>query len=136
MISLLSDDDSDGAEPVVPKKSKRKAKAPESYTREELKRFASVARSIKNVDPDKGHTLATAQFIDEHFSDNSEKCVRPIKSKNWWKKNQFAAIADKAAQVMRDRVKLFNKGNEIAKRTRDAKLEREYKKLTEIDSLI
>ena len=41
-------------------------------------------------------------------------------------------MTDKETQVMCDRVLFFNKVNEITKRARDAKLEREYRKLAEI----
>ena len=67
--------------PPTPRKEK-KAKGPESYTRAEMKAFKAAARAIRNVDPEKGHTLATAQFLDANFSDNTEKCVRARRSNN------------------------------------------------------
>ena len=111
VIDLLSSTDSQEESLKVAKKAKRRAKGPEKYTRGEMKNFARMVKTIKNVDPEKGHALSTAQFIDANFSDNSEKCVRALRSKSAWKKAQFVSVADKTAQIMRDRVKLFNKSS-------------------------
>ena len=78
----------------------KKAKGSDSYTRAEMKAFKAAAKAIRNVDPEKGHTLATAQFLDAKFSDNTEKCVRARRSKNLWKKGQLDVAAAKAADVI------------------------------------
>ena len=85
--------------PPAPRRAK-KAKGPESYTRAEMKAFKAAAKAIRNVDPEKGHTLTTAQFLDAQFSDNTEKCVRARRSNNTWRKGQLDVAAAKAAEVI------------------------------------
>ena len=65
-----------------------------------MKAFKTAARAIRNVDPEKGHTLATAQFLDANFSDNTEKCVRARRSNNLWQKGQLNLAAAKSADVI------------------------------------
>ena len=63
-----------------------------------------MAKAIRNVDERKGHSNATAAFIDAEFSDNSGYAVDSLNSNSAWKKNRVNAICDKAAVIMEDRL--------------------------------
>lgn len=63
-----------------------------------------MAKAIRNVDERKGHSEATAAFIDAEFSDNSGYTVDALRSNNAWKKNRVNSICEKAAIIMEDRL--------------------------------
>ena len=93
----------DEDEPRPAPSPEKLAQGPESYTRAEMRGFAKVAEAIRNVDLDKGHSLATAQFMDANFSDNSEKCVRARRSSQRWKRNEFNSAAILAGRILEQR---------------------------------
>ena len=72
-----------------------------------MRTFKRMAKAIRNVDERKGHTNATAAFInaaaDAEFSDNSGCTVDSLNSNNTWKKNRVNSICEKAAVIMEDR---------------------------------
>ena len=117
------------------KKSVKLAPGPESYTRAEMKTFAKMARAIRNTS-DSAHVPATANFLDAEFSDNSGRAARVLSSQFAWKRNRFKEIANKAAKIMEDRVRLFNKGDAISDEAKKAKLKRESKKMNDLFHLI
>ena len=139
---VISDSDSeDGAAggldvaAAPAKKSVKLAPGPESYTRAEMKTFAKMARAIRNTS-DNAHVTATANFLDAEFSDNSGRAASILSSQFAWKRNRFKEIANKAAKIMEDRVRLFNKGDAISDEAKKAKLKRESKKLNDLFHLI
>ena len=73
-----SDDDNGSASDTTQRKRSRKA-APDPnkhYSISEVKRFANMAKTIKNVDEAKGHSYAVADFIDAEFS-GAQPCTLP-----------------------------------------------------------
>ena len=50
------------------KKTKKTAPPSKSYTRDEIKKYASMAKAIRNVDESRGHSAAVTDFIDLEFS--------------------------------------------------------------------
>ena len=87
------------------KKSSRKT-APDPnvhYSSSEIKKFANMAKSIRNVDEAKGHSHAVADFIDQEFSDNSGMMAKARRSKDAWTKVRFETACNKAVRVMEER---------------------------------
>jgi len=76
---------------------------PSRDTQSEIKKFAKVARAIRNVDDREGHAEATATFLDSEFSDNSGKTVKCLRSREAWKRERVAQACTKAAKIMEDR---------------------------------
>ena len=60
----------DSGDDLSKRKSRKLAPGPDKYTPDEIKRYASMAKTIRNVDEAKGHSLAVADFIDLEFSGN------------------------------------------------------------------
>ena len=100
-----------------------------------MKAFAKMARAIRNTS-NNAHVPATANFLDAEFSDNSGRAARVLSSQFAWKRNRFKKIANKAAKIMEDRVRLFNKGDAISDEAKKAKLKRESKKSNDLFHLI
>ena len=68
------------------KKTKKSAPPSKSYTRDEIKRHANMAKTIRNVDESRGHSLAVADFVDLEFSglfSTSSESPRHSCS-DWW----------------------------------------------------
>ena len=74
-----------------------------SYSLSEMHTFKKMAQAIRNVDERKGHTNATAAFIDAEFADNAGHTVDALNSNSAWMKNRVNSICEKAAIIMEDR---------------------------------
>ena len=86
------------------KKSQKLAPGPETYSVSEIKRFASMAKTIKHVDESRGHSAAVADFVDLEFSDNTGMMTKARRAaKDSWKKNRFNDACAKAAHIMEER---------------------------------
>ena len=93
-----------GGTEASPKKSQKLAPGPETYSVSEIKRFASMAKTIKNVDEARGHSAAVADFVDLEFSDNSGMMIKARRApKDSWKRNRFNSACAKAARIMEER---------------------------------
>ena len=107
---IVLDSDSSGSDssasddqPVVTAKDSL-APGPESYSSMEIKRFAKIAKQIREVDESVGHSNAIAAFIDEEFSDNSSAMVKARRQPaGSWKRERFNAACMRAAKIMEDR---------------------------------
>ena len=100
-----SDSDSHEASPVpTGKKEVKLAPGPDSYSKMEIKRFAKLAKQIRDVDESKGHSAAIACFLDEEFSENSGTMAEARRqSVGSWKHERFNSACSKAAKIMEDR---------------------------------
>ena len=108
LTDSTSDDDDDGTgfnSDATAKKSSRKM-APDPcnhYSISEVKKFANMAKTIRNVDEAKGHSHAVADFIDIEFSDNSGMMAKASRSRDSWTKLRFETACNKAVRVMEER---------------------------------
>ena len=59
---------STGSSSSSSKKMKKSTPHPKSYTRDEIKRYAKMTKTIRNVDESRGHSSAVADFLDLEFS--------------------------------------------------------------------
>ena len=75
----------------------------EHYWTSEVKKFANMAKSIRNVDEAKGHSHVVADFIDLKFSDNSGMMAKARRSKDSWTKLRFETACNKAVRIMEER---------------------------------
>lgn len=103
-----SDDEDEGAEynsDTTTKKSSRKMDPDPNvhYSVSEVKKFANMAKTIRNVDEAKGHSHAVADFIDLEFSDNSGMMAKARRSKDAWTKLRFETACNKAVRIMEER---------------------------------
>ena len=79
------------------------APAPDSYTKPEIKKFAKIAASIRDVDERQGFAPATIDFIDTEFSDATGRLAKASKSRDLWKQKRVDAACSMAAKIMEDR---------------------------------
>ena len=86
-----------------PQQNELLAPGPEKYSSYEIKSFKDMIKNIKDVDETTGHSLATAEFVDRHFSDNKGRAARVIKSPSSWKKKRTEKAFEMAAKILEDR---------------------------------
>ena len=86
------------------KRNRKTAPDPNShYSSSEIKKFANMAKTIRNVNEAKGHSHAVADFIDLEFSDNSGMMAKARRSKDPWTKLRFETACNKAVRIMEER---------------------------------
>ena len=68
-----------------------------------IKAFKDVIKNIKDVDETTGHSAATTDFVDKHFSDNKGRVARALKSPSGWKKKRTDKAFELAARILEDR---------------------------------
>ena len=79
------------------------APPPDSYTKVEIKTFARIAASIRDVDERRGFAPATIDFIDREFSDATGRLAKASKSRDPWKQKRLDIACSMAAKIMEDR---------------------------------
>ena len=79
------------------------APPPDSYTKVEIKTFARIAASIRDVDERRGFAPATIDFVDREFSDATGRLAKAAKSRDPWKQKRLDIACSMAAKIMEDR---------------------------------
>ena len=104
--SSVEDTEAGGSNSDVTHRKRSRKTAPDPnthYSASEIKKFANMAKTIRNVNEAKGHSHAVADFIDLEFSDNSGMMAKARRSKDPWTKLRFETACNKAVRIMEER---------------------------------